>query len=87
MIVVEEEEELVPDDRAADRTAKLVEVDDRLGRIRAEGVIVRVQSCVLEILVCRTVEAIGAALADLVVENAAHAVLRIEKAELLVCTS
>jgi hypothetical protein len=51
VIVVEEEEKFLPEDRAADGAAKLVEVDLRLGRGRTEGVIVRVQSGILEVLI------------------------------------
>ena len=76
MFVVKEEEEFPADDGATDRAAELVEVDVRRRRVRAEGVVVGVQRRVLEVFIRRTVKTIRAALADLVIENAAYAVLR-----------
>ena len=61
VFVVEEEEKLLPDDRAADGAAKFVEVDNRCRRVRTEGVVVRVQRRILEVLIGRTVKPIATA--------------------------
>src|ERR1041385_5626140 len=76
----EKEEDLIPDDRAADVAAEVVEVY----RSISPGDAVKSKRCsiqggVFEIVVPHAVELVRPALADLVIENAAGAVLRREQ--------
>src|SRR5581483_10144610 len=77
-VIVEEEEHLVLDDRAADGSAKIIEVQH--GNLLPGAELVRggVQRIVLEELISSAVELVSAALRDLVVDHVAHAVLRRE---------
>ena len=80
LVIIEVEERLVLQDRAADRTAEIIE-PDTVFRDRATGEVIRfrVIRVILVVLIRRAVEAISAALTDLVEEDAANPVLRGER--------
>src|SRR6266852_3226297 len=74
LLIVEVEEQLVLQDRSADRTAKVVETLLPLGASPVE-VVSRIHCVVLEVVVEGAVKLIGSALADDVEDIAAAAVL------------
>src|SRR5260370_30053902 len=74
LLIVEIEEHLVLQYRPPNRTAKVVETLLRLGASAVE-VVSRIHCVVLEVIVERTVELVGPALADDVEDIAAAAVL------------
>src|ERR1035441_1033236 len=75
-VVIEVEERLVLQDRAADGAAEVVEVKDRNLFTGAELIRRGIERIVLEKLIGGTVKLVAAALGDLVVDDVADAVLR-----------
>ena len=76
LVEVEVKEKLPLDDWTADGTTKIVIAKVCLLRWAAKVVAIRVHGIVLKILIRRTVEAVCPPFADLIVENAADAILR-----------